>query len=314
MPSPVLLLGLLVLLACARLYLRQGSLIFRPGPAVSGSPADLGLRFEDLGLRCADGVMIQGWWVPGRMESKSVVFFHGSDGNITHELATLRFLHGLGPNVLMVDYPGYGRSDARTSERGCYQAAEAAWSFVTESRGFHGEDVIVFGQSLGSAVATYLATTRTCGGLVFQSGFSSVPDMAAAIYWYLPVRFFVHTRMDSLRRIAGCHCPVLVLHSEDDEHIPVAQAFRVYAQAPGPKKFVRLGGPHSSTQWRRDPDVRAAWTELLAGRTEQWPGALPHRDGGPPPAAGRLPGDAQEGTGALARGGAGRQGPHAPDS
>ncbi|MDQ3927530.1 MAG: alpha/beta fold hydrolase [Chloroflexota bacterium] len=254
----------------ARLYLRQDSLIFRPRAATDRSPGLLGLDFEELSLKSRDNGAVHGWWVPGRVPGKAVIFFHGSDGNITYELPTLRYLQALAAGVLMVDYPGYGRSEGRASERGCYEAAELAWDFARERKGFSGEDLVLYGHSLGSAVATYLASSRSCAGVVFHSGFSSVPDMASAVYPYLFARYFVRTSMNSLARIAECRCPFLALHSEEDEHIPISQALKVYERAPGPKKFVRYHGPHRGHQWQAAPGVREALEELFGGRVEHW--------------------------------------------
>lgn len=258
------------LLRGASLLLRQNAMIFRPGPELARSPADLGVEYEDLDLPGEEGGSIHGWWIPGSAAGKAVIYFHGSDGNVTCELPTLAFFLGLGTSVAMVEYPGYGRSGGRPSERGCYQAAEAAWHFVRATKGFRGDDVILYGQSLGSAVAVYLASSRRCGGLVVQSGFTSVVEMAALACPYLPVAPFCRTKMNSLERIASCRCPVLVLHSPSDEHIPIVQARRLYERAPAPKRFVELGGRHGSAQWLGAADVRAAWEELLGRHTWRW--------------------------------------------
>jgi pimeloyl-ACP methyl ester carboxylesterase len=256
-----------------QLYLRQDTLVFRPRPMPAASPADVQLEYEDVWLQTPRGVEVHGWWVAHQARSQVVLFFHGSDGNLGYQLPTLRFLHSLGTSVFMIDYPGYGRSGGRPTEKGCYEAAEAAWTFLLESKRVQPADIIVFGQSLGSAVATYLSASRACGGLVFQSGFSSVPDMAVVLFPYLPVRLFCRTRMNSLARIAAACAPILCLHSPDDEHIPIAQALKVYGRAPGPKRLVRFPGSHTSTQWRGVSEVGVAWKELLDGRTGDWEAA-----------------------------------------
>jgi pimeloyl-ACP methyl ester carboxylesterase len=267
---PLLIAGLIVIVIFGgRLFLRQQQLVFRPsGPAIR-TPDEIHLSFEQVWLRADGGSEIHGWWVPGEGCRKAMLFFHGSDGNISCELPTLQFLHSLGVSVLMVDYPGYGQSSGRPSERGCNYAAETAWSFVSEQKGFAAEDVIIYGQSLGSAVGVFLAARHKCAGLVFQSGFSSVPDMAALAYPFLPVRLFCLTKMNSLERVIRCQVPMLVLHSEDDEHIPIEQALRVYARAPGRKKFIRLRGHHQG-KWQTVRAVRTAWEDLLTGRTDDW--------------------------------------------
>ncbi len=270
---PVLLLALLgIVVFAGRLYFRQDALVFRPSPELSRSPSDLGLVFEELVLHNEDGTRVSGWWVPGEAGSKAVILFYGSESNRTRELSTLHFLHSLGVHTLVVDYPGYGGSGGSPSEPGCYQAGEAAWSFLRETKGLPTDEIVIFGQSIGSAVGIYLAASRPCAGLVVHSGFTSVPDLAALAYPYLPVRYFCRTRMNSLRRIARCACPVLVLHSVSDEHIPIAQARRLYARAQGPKRFVSFYGSHFGGLWQHAPGVRTACAELLSGQIAHWQG------------------------------------------
>jgi uncharacterized protein len=258
-----------VLFCMGYLYFRQFEFVFRPRPLTSAlTPAHLRIAYEDLCLTTASGLRLHGWWAANG-GTKAIIYFHGSDGNLEYELPTLRFLRQFPASVLMIDYPGYGRSEGPCGEQVCYQAAESAWAF-TEARGFRPKQVILFGQSLGSAIGTYLAAGRDCGGLVFQSGFASIPDMAALAFPHLPVRYFCRAKFDSVGRIAACRCPLLVLHSHADEHIPVEQALRIYARARGPKKFVDLRRPHRSMEWRRDPAVLAAWGDMVAGRTQDW--------------------------------------------
>jgi len=265
-----LLLGVAVALVfLGRLYVRQNALIFRPGPMLNRSPADYGIAYEDVRLPCAGGRDVRGWWIPAAEGRPVVIFFHGSDGNITHELPVACFLSALSVGVLLVEYPGYG-DGGRTSERGTYEAADAAWAFATGARGVRPDQIIIFGQSLGSAVAIYLAARHACGGLVVHSGFTSVPDLAARAFPYLPVRPFCRTRMNSLERIAGCGGPVLVLHSEDDEAIPVDAAKTLYARVCGPRRLVLYRGPHHGAHWQYDLRIRQAWTELANRRTETW--------------------------------------------
>jgi len=265
-----LLVGLAVgLVLLARLYIRQNALIFRPGPPLDRSPASFGIPYEDVRLPCADGSRVRGWWIPNPEGRPAVIFFHGSDGNITHELPVACFLRALSVGAMLVEYPGYG-DGARTSERGAYQAAEAAWTFVTRACGVPPDKIIIFGQSLGSGVATYLAARQPCGGLVVQSGFRSVPDLAARAYPYLPVRLFCRTRMNSLERIARCPGPVLILHSEDDEAIPVDEARALYARVRGPRKLITYRGPHHGAQWQYELRVRQAWAQLVNGETAAW--------------------------------------------
>jgi uncharacterized protein len=245
-----------------RLFFTQRSIIFRPGKQVYGSPRDYRIAYEDVFLGCHNEIKIHGWWMPGVTE-KVIIFFHGTIGNLTYDLRSIVFLHSLGASILSIDYPGYGRSEGRPSERGCYEAAEAAWDFVCETKRFKSEDVILYGKSLGGAVATYLAAKYRCGGLVFHSGFSSIRDMAAHIYWYLPARLFCLSSMNALKYIKKSECALLLMHSETDEFIPISQAYRIYEKATVPRQFIRLKGSHFSDSWQANPKVYAALKELV---------------------------------------------------
>lgn len=269
----LILLISVILFFGGRLYIRQWSLIFRPGNKNIGSPSDLNIAFENLYLKGENEKKIHGWWIPGKIMTKAIIFFHGTIGNITYELRAIGFLHSLGASLLVVDYPGYGKSEGRPDQMGCYIAADVAWDFVSKEKGFTDKDIILYGRSLGSAVATYLAAKWNCGGLVFQSGFTSIPDMAARMYPYLPVRIFCHTKLNALKLISHCKCPVLVLHSKSDEFIPIKHAKRIYLRAPSPKRFVYIPGTHSSNEWQLNKEVRNLWNDLLTNKTMHWDNA-----------------------------------------
>lgn len=263
---PVAVAGALL----TRLFIRQDRLIFRPGPVLDRSPATIGIRHEPVRLAAGEGSTVAAWWVPGAAEAPAVVYFHGSEGNLTHELPAVAFLYALGVNALLVEYLGYDGDGVRPSEAGCYRTADAAWHHVTEQRGFPEGRVILFGHSLGAAVAARTAAGRQCAGLVLQSGFTSVRDLAARAYPYLPVRPFLRTRMDALERVRRGRCPLLVIHSRDDEHIPYEQGRRLFDESAGPKKLVTLRGSHFGQPWHRSPEIRAAWRELLARDFRTW--------------------------------------------
>ena len=205
----------------ARLFLRQNRMIFRPGPVLDRSPATIGIRHEELQLAVADGTPVTAWWIDGHADAPAVVYFHGSEGNLTHELPVVQFLYSLGVNVLLAEYVGYGRDERRPNEAGCYRSADAAWRYVTHERAFPASRVVLFGHSLGASIAARSAAGRDCAGLVLQSGFTSVRDLAARAYPYLPVGPFLRTRMESVGPLRESRSPVLVIHSRDDEHISV---------------------------------------------------------------------------------------------
>jgi uncharacterized protein len=256
-----------------RLFVRQDRLIFRPGPVLDRSPASIGIPHEELRLPLGDGTSVTAWWVAGAAEAPVVLYFHGSEGNLTHELTVVHFLNSLGVNALLVEYVGYGWDELRPNEAGCYRTAEAAWAHVTRERGFAEDRVILFGHSLGAAVAARSAAGRSCAGLVLQGGFTSVSDLAARAYPYLPVRPFLRTRMEALEPVRRSRCAVLVIHSRDDEHVPYEQGRRLFDEARAPKKLVTLTGSHFGRAWHRSPEIRAAWRELLTRDFSTWAAA-----------------------------------------
>lgn len=241
-----------------RLFLRQSAIVFKPARGHSGDPASAGFAFTDISFQSSSGAPVNGWWIPGRSGSKVVLFLPGSIGNLSSELATLAFLLSLGETVLAIDYPGFGKSRGRASERHCYEAAEGAWNFLVEQKGVQPEKIILFGRSVGAAVAAWLAARRECAGLICHSGLTSVPDVAARRYPWFPARWLCYVRFDLLRSIAACRCPVLVMHSKSDRVIPFEHGMRIFDRAPSPKCFLPLLGDHYSNEWQFTPGLRAS--------------------------------------------------------
>ncbi|MDZ7839714.1 MAG: alpha/beta hydrolase [Gammaproteobacteria bacterium] len=219
-----------------------------PGREWAATPANIGLAYEDLRIRTDDGVELSAWLVPADPDRGLLLFFHGNAGNISHRLESIEIFHRLGLSVLIVDYRGYGRSEGRPSERGTYRDAAAVWQFSTGNLGRPADEIVVFGRSLGAAIAAQLADTTAVppAALIIESPFTSVPDMAQRVYPFLPARWL--TRFDYPTRdyVAAAGCPVLVVHSEDDEIIPVDLGREVFAAAPEPKRFLSLAGGHNT--------------------------------------------------------------------
>ena len=261
------------LAVCAALYLLQDRLLFLPGipeREVTATPAALGLRFEDVALTAADGVRLHGWWVPaveaaGAPQARfTLLHFHGNAGNIGHRLELLEIFHALGLNVLLFDYRGYGRSDGTPSEAGLYLDAEAAWDHLTRVRGLDPASIVIHGQSMGGAVAAWLAARKPAAGLVLESAFTSVPDVAGDLYPWLPTRWLSRLSLDTRAELARVRSPVLVIHSRGDEIIPFAHGEALHAAAPEPKRFVELAGDHNSAFWISRETYARAWGEFLA--------------------------------------------------
>lgn len=239
----------------------QSSLVYYPdlGRAIVATPAERGLPYEELAIRTSDGETLAAWWVPVEPARGVVLLFHGNAGNISHRIDYLEMFRRLGYATLIADYRGYGASTGAPSEEGTYRDAEACWAWL-EARGIAARDVVVFGESLGGGVATWIAQRHTPRALVLASTFTSVPDLAEAIYPYLPVRLLSRIHYDSLSRLPDIPAPVLILHSPEDEIVPFSHAERLHAAAREPKRLVRLGGGHNDGFVFRRPE----WVQALA--------------------------------------------------
>jgi len=231
------------------LFLTQSRLLYYPNlpsRAVVATPARTGLAYEEVALVTEDGVQLHGWFVPAAAEPRGVLlFFHGNAGNISHRLDSLKIFHDLGLAVLIFDYRGYGRSEGKVSEDGTYLDAEAAWRHLSEARGIAENQIVLFGRSLGAAVAAHLATRHRPKALIMESSFTSVPDLAAKYYRIFPVRWLSRFRYDARADLGAVACPVLIVHSRNDEIIPVAHGRALFEAAPEPKAFLELQGGHN---------------------------------------------------------------------
>jgi fermentation-respiration switch protein FrsA (DUF1100 family) len=230
------------------LFLAQSRLIYFPSipsRALGPGPDSIGLGYENLHILTEDGVRLHAWYVPAREPRGVVLFFHGNAGNISHRLDSLRIFHGLNLSTLIFDYRGYGRSEGRVSEQGTYRDAAATWHYLTERRGIPASQVILFGRSLGAAIAAHVASHRSPAGLIIESGFVSVPELAAQLYPWLPARWLARFRYPTGEYVKRVPAPVLIIHSRDDEIIPFAQGRSIFSQAREPKHFLELRGGHN---------------------------------------------------------------------
>ena len=227
------------------LFLLQDRLIYFPDDEIVVTPEAGGISFEDVEFETADGLTLRGWFVPVNASDRALLFFHGNAGNRSHRLESLLTFHRLGLNTLIFDYRGYGGSEGKPSEEGTYKDAEAAWQYLTEVRRIEPHNVVLFGRSLGGAVATWLAARVDCAALIAESTFTSVPDLAAKTYPFFPVRLLARYRYDSKARIAEARCPVLIVHSPDDELIPFEHGQALFEAANSPKTFLEIRGGHN---------------------------------------------------------------------
>ncbi len=214
-----------------------------PGRELDATPADVGLVFEDVGFSAADGTQLHGWFIPGA-DGPVILFFHGNAGNISHRLESIGQLNSLGASVFIIDYRGYGRSQGKTTETGTYDDALGAWNYLTGVRAIDPGQIVIYGRSLGGAVATWLATEVAAGGLILESTFTSVPDMARRVFPLLPTSL-ARIRYDNLARIGRVQSPILLMHSETDEIIPFSMSEKLRAAAKADITFLVMRGGHN---------------------------------------------------------------------
>ena len=236
--------------------------MFLPTRSVAHTPADAGLPYEEVAIGTADGETLRGWLVRSPGARGVVLFLHGNAGDIGDRVPTAALLQRLRVDVLLVDYRGYGHSSGRPSEEGTYRDAEAMWRHLTEARGVAPERIVVHGRSLGGAVAAWLAARTRPGGVILESTFTSLPDVAARLYPFLPVRRLMRVRYPLLEHLRGLRSPLLVVHSEDDRLVPFDHARAILEAAPvARKRLVAIRGSH---EWGFQ-ESGAAYERALAG-------------------------------------------------
>ncbi len=260
-------LGLLLFLMFAiYLYLNQSKLIHlpdTPSRELEATPQRMGLAFEPVSLLTEDGLKLDGWFVPHDNPRATLLFFHGNAGNISHRLESLSFFNNLGLSVLIFDYRGYGASEGRPSEKGIYRDARAAWRYLTEERAIPDTRIILFGRSLGGAVAAYLGAEYAPMGVVLESTFTSIPDMAAELYPWLPARWLSRYHYDTLERMTSMHSPVMIVHSRHDEIIPFKHGRLLFERASEPRRFLELAGDHNSGFMQDIDRYRKHWDDFI---------------------------------------------------
>ena len=247
----------------AVLYLMQARFLYRPVREVAYTPDELDMDFEDVVFKSGDGVELNGWYVPAEDSNYTVLFCHGNGGNIMHRLDSINFFHSLGMSCFIFDYRGYGKSKGRPSEGGTYLDVQAAYQWLIESKEMRADEVILFGRSLGGSIAAHLARKATPRGLVLESSFTSYADMGKSFYPYMPVRWFARFGYRTIDYVKDVDCPVLVIHSRNDEIVCFDFGLELYEAANEPKEFVEISGSHNDGFLTCAEVYREAWTRWL---------------------------------------------------
>ncbi|MDB5592543.1 alpha/beta hydrolase [Enterovirga sp.] len=234
----VVVVALLYVLLVALLYVGQRRLLF-PAGGVRASAAEAGLApaISDLVLRTEDGEHLVAWWKPPEPGRALLIYFHGNGGSLWNRRERARALTADGRGLLLVSYRGYSGSTGTPSEAGLRRDAEAAYRFVA---GYEPRRIVLYGESLGTGVAVWLAAHRRVGGVILDAPFTSIADVAQPLFRIIPVGLLLRDEFRSLDRISEIGAPLLVMHGERDGVIPIALAERLFAAAREPKVFLRL--------------------------------------------------------------------------
>lgn len=234
--------GALYLGACAYFYFCQRQFLFNPDLVVTATPKEFGCAFEEVKI---SPNALSAYWIPGT-SAKTLIMHHGNSGNIGHYAQRACRLNKIGFSVLVFDYRGFGKSAGEfPSESRIYEDAEAAWSFVTQNRNAIAGNVVLYGHSLGAAVAIEMGIRHPdAAAVIAESGFSSVYDMSILDpkFRFFPVSLLLNQRLDSINKVASLKMPVLFAHGEKDTDVPATMSEKLFAAALEPKKLLVIAG------------------------------------------------------------------------
>lgn len=217
--------------------------VYHPAPWIERDWARIsGLPLQEVWFDSTDGARLFGWYVESKETPGVLLWCHGNAGNIIHRLENLVELYRLGLSVLIFDYRGYGRSSGTPSEEGLYRDALAAYAYLTEARRVAPERLVLFGRSLGAAVAGDVASRKPVAGLILESPFPSVGAVARAHYFGLPVDWLLSAEFNLVERLRRISVPVLVVHGDRDEVVPIQLGQQVFEAAREPKSFYLVPG------------------------------------------------------------------------
>ena len=243
----------------------QRALLYFPADNLP-TPAEIGATAYDVvELTTADGLSLTAWHAVAEDGWPTIVYLQGNAGNIAGRVPKLRPFRAAGYGVLLVGYRGYGGNPGTPSETGLLADGQAGLTYLTDA-GVPPDRVVLFGESLGTAVAVRLAASNRVAALILEAPFTSVIDAGRYHYPLLPVETLAEDRFDSIRHIVDVTAPVLIVHGERDRIVPVAQGRRLLATAPEPKRgvFLPLAG-HNNLSAFGAADIQLAFLAEFVG-------------------------------------------------
>ena len=246
----VLIKFVTLLVACLAIlniimYFLQPSMLFMPYREIEATPESWGMHYSPVEIKTEDNVKLHGWFIPAKGSNKVILFSHGNAGNISNRGDSIKIFHELVLNVLIFDYRGYGKSEGHPHEQGLYKDAYAAWIYLIEKKGYEKENIILFGRSLGGAVAMWLAVKVQARFLILESTFSSFRDMASTQLPIISRLLVARYRFKTASRVSKFTGRLLVVHSVEDEIVPYKLAKKIFNAAAEPKTFLTISGGHN---------------------------------------------------------------------
>ena len=237
--------------------------IYFPGKEISQTPAAIGLTFSEHQFTSADSLILHGWYMPHPSARFTLLHLHGNAGNISHRLSLYRRWHSLGLSVFAFDYRGYGKSAGEATEAGLYEDAKSARAYVMQNLGVSASRLIISGRSLGAAVAVKLATEQGSAGVVLETPFTNISDMAAYHYPWLPLRWLARSSFDTATMMRDLHAPLLLISAITDRIAPASMADHIFTVASQPKRHIRLAGGHNDFDHLSERQYLNAWKNWL---------------------------------------------------
>ena len=231
----------------------RSQLIYHPDKVIRTTPAEFNLHYETISFETEDNVKLSGWWIPAEDQIAVVLFFHGNGGNVSHFLDLVAVWNRMGLTTFSVDYRGYGMSAGYPTEEGTYRDAAAAWKYLTAQRSIEPQNIIIYGKSLGGSVAAWLARERTPGMLIVDSSFTRIAAVGRDLFPWAPAGLVLGNAYNTEEYIRSVKCPVLIIHSRDDEMIRFHHGQELYEAAPEPKEFLPVSGSHNGGLYQSLP-------------------------------------------------------------
>lgn len=226
------------------IYLLEAKAVFHPSKGLAATPKEIGLEYEDVTMMSYDNIALNGWFIKAPQAGVTLLFFHGNAGTNADRLEKIAYFYKMGLNVFIVDYRGFGKSEGNPTEKNVNKDALTIYDYLAARKNIFPKTIIVYGESLGGAVAVELATKRDVAGLILDSTFTSAKDIAKLKFPFIP-SFLIQTKMDSLSKMTKIRCPKMIIHSMDDELIPFRMGQALYAAALPPKNFLEIKGSHN---------------------------------------------------------------------